>query len=436
MQPSTTQNYYDPVEGGESVYTVAASAMKFGVGALGEIGADVINFGMKRVALFTDPNIAKTPSTGIIMDALRAVNIDAVLYDQCHVEPTDISIEHATQFVIDGKFDGFVSLGGGSVMDTAKAANLFSSHPADVLAYVNAPIGDGQAIPGALKPHIACPTTCGTGSETTGIIVFDITRVGVKTGIASALLKPSMAVIDPTTTYTLPAGVVASTGFDVLTHAIESYTARPFTSRPRSTNPAARPPYQGANPYCDIGSLEAIRIGGAHLLSGIEGDKESRNQLMFAATLAGMAFGSSGVHIPHALSYSIATHGHHYVASGYESAEPMVPHGIAVVMTAPAVFRQTGIVSPERHLRVAEALGADISGAGFNDAGAILAAYMTDLMKAAKLDNGLSGLGIKASEISEMAKSGFTQKRPLAQAPVDVTEKLLVTIYEDSMTLW
>jgi len=304
------------------------------------------------------------------------------------------------------------------------------------MSSVISPIGEVRTVPCHLKPHIACPTTCGTGSETTGIIVFDITRAGVKTGIASALLKPTMAVIDPTTTHTLPGGVVASTGFDVLTHAIESYTARPFTTRKQCPTPLARPPYQGANPYCDIGSMEAIRIGGAHLLAGLEGDEEARNQLMFAATLAGMAFGSSGVHIPHALSYSIATFGHHYVASGYEKAEPMVPHGIAVVMTAPAVFRKPGAACEQRHLNVAEALGSDISGASANDAGAILASRMIELMKTAGLDNGLSGLGIQESDIPAMAKSGFTQKRPLAQAPIDVTEEDLVAIYQNSLRYW
>lgn len=434
--PHAEQVYYQHRDGGETVYTVAASAMKFGSGALKEIGADALSLGMKRVALYTDQNISGTPSASILIDALRGTGLEVGVFDRCHVEPTDISIEEATRFAVDGKFDGFVSLGGGSVMDTAKAANLFSCHPADVMDYVNAPIGHGKPIPGALKPHIACPTTCGTGSETTGIIVFDITRVGVKTGIASAHLKPTMAVIDPTTTYTLPGGVVASTGFDVLTHAIESYTARPYTSRDQSPTPQVRPPYQGANPYCDIGSLEAIRIGGDHILAGIEGDEEARNQLMFAATLAGMAFGSSGVHIPHALSYSIATYGHHYVASGYESAEPMVPHGIAVVMTAPAVFRMTGAASQQRHLAAAEALGADISGAGPNDAGSILADKMIGIMKSAGLANGLDGLGIKDSDIPAMAKSGFTQKRPLAQAPIEVTEDDLVAIYQDSMSYW
>ena len=436
MGQRESQIYYEEKAGNETVYTVAASAMKFGAGALAEIGDDARNLGMKRIGVFTDRNIVSTPSTEVLIKSLKDAGLEAEVFDQCHVEPTDISIEAATAFASDGEFDGFVSLGGGSVMDTAKAANLFSCYPADVMAYVNAPIGEGKPVPGELKPHIACPTTCGTGSETTGIIVFDITRAGVKTGIASALLKPTMAVVDPTTTYSLPGGVVASTGFDVLTHAIESYTARPYTSRLQSESPSLRPPYQGANPYSDIGSLEAIRIGGTHLLAGIEGDPEAREQLMFAATLAGMAFGSAGVHIPHALSYPIATFNHHYVASGYENADPMVPHGIAVVMTAPAVFRVTGTVAEQRHLSAAGALGADLSGAGANDAGQILASRMVEMMKAAGLVNGLGELGIKETEIPAMAKSGFTQKRPLAQAPIDVTEADLVSIYQDSMKLW
>ncbi|MGF1641541.1 MAG: hydroxyacid-oxoacid transhydrogenase [Rhodospirillales bacterium] len=423
---------------GDTIFTVTAAAMKFGVGALAELGADARSLGMRRVVLFTDTNVAATEAVGVARAALAGAGLDAVVYDGCHAEPTDRTIAEATRFCRDGDFDGYVSLGGGSVMDTAKAANLLTTYPDDPLAYVNAPIGGAKPVPGPIKPHIACPTTCGTGSETTGIIIFDLSRAGVKTGISSNLLKPRMAVVDPTTTDSLPAGVIASTGFDVLTHAIESYTARPFTARARPTHPNERPPYQGATPYSDIGSLAAIRIGGACLVRAARDpdDAEARHRLMFAATLAGLAFGSAGVHIPHAMSYPVSQFNHDYTARGYENADPMVPHGISVVINAPAAFRFTARADPERHLRAAEALGADVSRLDPADAGDVLAATLVAMMRATDLPSGLAAIGYGEADIPRLAASAFAQKRPLAQASIAVTEADLAAIYRAAMRYW
>ncbi len=430
--------YFAATPDGDSIYTVSAAAMKFGPGALAELGADAVSLGMKRVVLFTDANVAATEPAAVATEALRKAGIDVVVFDACHAEPTDLTVKQATAFCLDGNFDGYVSLGGGSVMDTAKAANLFATYPDDHLAYVNAPVGAAKPVPGPIKPHIACPTTCGTGSETTGIIVFDLTEIKVKTGISSNLLKPRMAVVDPTTTDSLPGGVVASTGFDVLTHAIESYTARPFTTRKRPDHPSQRPPYQGATPYSDIGSLAAIRIGGAYLARATldADDTEARHQLMFAATLAGLAFGSAGVHIPHAMSYPVSQFNHAFTAPGYEKADPMVPHGISVVINAPAAFRFTARAAPERHLQAAAALGADVSGIDPKDGGELLATTLIEMMQKAGIPSGIAALGYTDADIPRMAEAAFAQKRPLAQAPLETTENDLAKIYRRAMRYW
>jgi alcohol dehydrogenase class IV len=323
-------------------------------------------------------------------------------------------------------------------MDTAKAANLLASYPDELIAYINAPIGRAKPIPGKLKPHIACPTTCGTGSETTGITIVDLKSVGLKTGIASPLLKPSLAIVDPTTTETLPGGVVAASGFDVLTHAVESYTARPYTSRPKPAQPSLRPPYQGSTPYNDIGSLAAIRLGGKYLVRAVRdaSDKEARHQLMFASTLAGLAFGSAGVHIPHAMSYSVATLRHEYVATGYEEREPMVPHGIAVVINAPAAFRFTAQADPVRHLDAAAALGVDVAGARPEDAGAILAQAFIRLMRETGLPSGIAALGYSEADVPALAEGAYAQQRPLVMAPRAVSKQDLEGLYRDAMRYW
>ncbi len=429
--------YLSPGQG-ETVFSVSASPLKIGVGALAELGADAQALGMKRVAFFVDPHVLSAAPGEMALGALRAAGLDVAVYDRARCEPNSDSFEDAAAFARDGRFDGFVSLGGGSVMDTAKAANLLCTYPDDLLAYVNAPIGKAKPIPGKLKPHIACPTTCGTGSETTGITIVDLKSVGLKSGIASPFLKPSLAIVDPTTTETLPGGVVAACGFDVLTHAVESYTARPYTSRPKPAHPSQRPPYQGSTPYNDIGSLAAIRIGGKYLARAVRdaGDKEARHQLMFASTLAGLAFGSAGVHIPHAMSYSVATLRHEFTARGYEERDPMVPHGISVVINAPAAFRFTAPANPARHLEAAAAMGADVSGAAPEDAGEVLAQAFIRLMRETGLPSGIAALGYRESDVPALAEGAYAQQRPLVMAPCKVSREDLAGIYRNALRYW
>jgi hydroxyacid-oxoacid transhydrogenase len=428
---------YPDMNNGETIFTVPASTIKFGPGALNELGDDARRLGMTRAALFTDEHVVETEPVKTALDALTAAGVNTVVYDAVKVEPTGDSLRTAAQFASEGNFDGYISLGGGSVIDTCKIANLIASYPEDLLTYVNAPIGAAKPVPGPIKPHIACPTTCGTGSETTGVAVFDLVEQQVKTGISSIYLRPPLALVDPVTTDTMPAGVIAATGFDVLTHAIESYTARNYTTREKPTL-GTRPPYQGANPFSDIGSDAAIRIGGQHLVDAATDpdNTEARYQLMFAATLAGQAFGNAGVHIPHAMSYSVAGLNHEYIAKGYENDNPMVPHGLSVVINAPAAFRFTGPANPERHLMAADALGADISNASPADGGEILARRLIDMMRATGLPSGLAEIGYGEDDIPALVKGCYAQKRLLAQTPCPVSEQDLAGIYRDAMKYW
>ena len=232
--------------------------------------------------------------------SLLAAGLDVITYTDVHVEPTDASFQEAARFAQESNPDGYVSLGGGSVIDTCKAANLYATYPADFLAYVNKPIGEGKPVPGPLKPHIACPTTAGTGSEVTGITIFDLLSLKAKTGIASHALRPTEALVDPDCTASLPPEVVASAGLDVLSHALESYTARPYVLRSAPERPSLRPMSQGANPWSDLGCREALRLLGKYLERAVSdaADTEAREQMMWAATLAGIAFGNAGVHAP------------------------------------------------------------------------------------------------------------------------------------------
>ena len=431
----TCCHYYSISEGHESAFAVDISSIVFGPGVLKEAGEHARTLSMRRAALFTDKRVGTLQHVADALASLRTAGVDVAVYDEVKVEPTDASFRAATRFAAEGRFDGFISVGGGSVIDTCKAANLYATHPAEFLDYVNAPIGAGKPVPGALKPHIACPTTCGTGSECTGIAIFDLLSKQVKTGIASRRLRPSLALVDPTTTYSLPKNVVAASGFDVLSHALESYTARPYSMRAKSP---ARPMSQGANPWSDLGCEAAMRKLGAHLVRAVSdaSDREARDNLMFAATLAGIAFGNSGVHVPHGMSYSVAGLVKEFRPDGYPKAEPMVPHGMSVIVNAPSVFRFTAEACPGRHLDGAAWLGADVRGAALADSGEILAKHLIGLMRATGIPNGVSGVGYGEGDVAALSEGAFAQQRLLTNAPREISRGDLGDLFRGAMRYW
>ena len=422
----------------ETAFSIETSPTVFGPGVLQEVGDHAASLGLSRVALLTDRDLAESEHVAIVRASLADAGLDAVVYDEVRVEPTDDSFLQAARFAREGGFDGYVSVGGGSVIDTAKAANLYSSHPAKLLTYVNAPIGDGRAVPGPLRPHIACPTTAGTGSENTGIAVFDLVSMKAKTGIASRRLRPSLAIVDPRTTHTLPEKVAASGAFDVLSHALESFTARPYTRREASEPPSSRPASQGANPWSDVGCREALLRLGGYLVRGVQdaSDHEAREQLMWASTLAGIAFGNAGCHLPHGMSYSVSGLVRDFRPEGYPDVTPIVPHGMSVIVNAPAAFRFTAASAPARHLEGAKLLGADVRGASDEDAGDVLAEHLVHLMRSTDMPNGIADVGYTEGDVEALAYGAFPQKRLLNNAPAEVTTEDLQALYRSSLSYW
>jgi len=431
--------HYHPVaEGCDNAFTVDTSRITFGRGCLAEVGERARALGMRRVALFSDARVARLPHFEKVYQSLSAAGLDVAVYTDVHVEPTDRSFLEATRFAADVRPDGYISLGGGSVIDTCKAANLYATHPASFLAYVNAPVGDGLPVPGPLRPHIACPTTSGTGSEVTGITIFDLLSMHAKTGIASPMLRPTEALIDPDCTATLPGEVVAASGLDVLSHALESYTARPYVRRPAPPRPSLRPMSQGANPWSDLGCREALRLMGLYLERAVADakDEEAREQLMWASTLAGIAFGNAGVHAPHGMAYAVAGLVRDFQPSGYPKDEPLVPHGMAVIVNAPAVFRYTAEVSPERHLEAAGWLGADVRGATPGDAGEVLAGRLVHIMRAVGIPNGLGGVGYTDADLSALTEGAYPQQRLLQNAPREMSRPVLTELFRQALRYW
>ena len=424
--------------GGDSAFEMAASSIRFGVGVTREVGMDLADMGMTLVLVVTDPLLAQLPPVQTVIESLQASTVPYVLYDRVRVEPTDESFQDAIAFARQHPFDAIVAVGGGSVIDTAKAVNLYTTYPpADFLDYVNPPIGKGMPVPGALKPLMAIPTTAGTGSETTGVSIFDLTRMHAKTGIASRRLKPTLGYLDPDNTRTLPPAVAASAGLDILSHAVESFTAAPFTSRPHPGRPALRPAYQGSNPISDIWALEAMRIVARYLVRAVDdpSDEEARAQMLLAASYAGLGFGSAGVHLPHGMSYAVSGNVRSFTPAGYPTAHPMVPHGMSVVLNAPAVFRFTAPSNPERHLTAAAALGAAATSAR-DGAGPVLADRITWFMERLKMPNGLRAVGYSVSDIPALVEGTLPQHRVTKLSPRPAGPDELASLFEDAMVAY
>jgi len=451
--PAHSHNY-SPAHGGapfsskckeskDYAVEMACSNIRYGQGVTGEVGMDFKNMNAKNVIIFTDKNLVSLAPVLQAVKSLEDSGVKFTVFDDVRVEPTDVSFQKAIDFTKAGNFDAVLAIGGGSVIDTAKASNLLSVHPDnELLDFVNPPIGKGEGVTNPLLPLIAVPTTAGTGSETTGVAVFDYTPLGAKTGIGNRAIRPLLGVVDPLHTLTMPNRVAANSGFDVFCHALESYTAIPFNERsPRPENPILRPAYQGSNPISDVWSRHALKVTAKYLRRSVENadDVEARSEMHLASVFAGIGFGNAGVHLCHGLSYALSglVKQKGYMAKEYDVDHPLVPHGLSVIITAPAVFNFTAPTCPERHLEAAEILGVDISRAKKEDAGPILSDAIRQFMYDLKVDDGISSFGYGSEDIPNLVKGTLPQHRVTKLAPAgEPTPEEFSMLYEQSLKLY
>jgi hydroxyacid-oxoacid transhydrogenase len=411
----------------DAIIVMETAPIRFGPGATDELGYELQKRRITHCLLVTDPYIRSTGLADRVEQIIREAGVELEVFDGVHAEPTDQSILAALAFQEGRRFDGYVALGGGSAIDTAKAMNLYGSHPAPLLDYINRPIGRGLAVPGPLKPLIAIPTTAGTGSESTTVIIMGMLDMRLKTGISHPYIRPTVGIIDPLNTLTMPPVVTASTGLDVLCHALESYISRPYDARPRPASPAERPAYIGANPVADLFSRRAIELAGRYLRRAYFNphDLEARTQMALASTLAGFGFGNAGVHIPHAMGYPVAGMVREYRAPGYpDQSKPQVPHGMSCILNAPAAFRFTLPAWPERHAEAAALMGED---------GLTLPDALIRLMRDLDMPDGLASVGYTEQDIPALAEGAFKQQRLLVNAPRPVDLNALTGLFREAL---
>ncbi len=421
----------------ETIFTWGATPLKFGAGASDEIGFEISQFGAERVLILTDPGVNALGIPDRIADNLKRYGITAEIFDGVHVEPTDVSFDAAIAYAnAQGPWDAFVAVGGGSTIDTAKAVNLLTTFPGELMDYINKPIGRAEVPPGQLKPLIAVPTTAGTGSESTAMCVLDVLSLKVKTGISHWRLRPTLAVIDPLLTMSLPPEVSAAAGMDIVCHALESYTARWYATFPRR-KAEERVTYCGSNPVSDLWCEKAMTLIAKSFRRAVHHgaeDQQARADMMMAATFAGMGFGNSGVHIPHANAYPIAGMVKDYRPAGYPQHEAMVPHGQAVSLTAPEAFRFSFPSAPERHLRAAELMAPDKE--KLNDPAEQLPQVLIDLMREIGIPNGIGAVGYDESDVPDLVSGTMKQQRLLATCPRPAGEEEIAQIFRNSIENW
>jgi hydroxyacid-oxoacid transhydrogenase len=422
----------------ETAFTMDTSSIKFGPGVTAEVGHDMKRLGASRVMVVTDPYLAQSPPVQTVLESLDEAGIETVLFDEVRIEPTDTSFREAIQFAMLGRFDGYVAVGGGSTIDTAKAANLYATYPADFLTYVNPPIGEGAPVPGPLRPLIAVPTTAGTGSETTGVAIFDLEEMHAKTGIAHRALRPNLGIIDPANTRSMPRMVAACSALDILSHAIESLTALPYNQRETPASPDQRPAYQGSNPISDIWASRAIEMLARNLDRALNDpdDDDARGQMLLAAAFAGIGFGNAGVHLPHGMSYPVSGMVREFVPEGYPSDHPIIPHGMSVILNAPAVFRFTALATPERHKLAARLLGYPTESDQPDEIGETLAGAVIDIMRRTGMPNGLHAVGFTGRDIDALVTGTVPQHRVTKLSPRPASEDDLRALFRDAMSYW
>ena len=420
----------------ETIFTMEATPVKFGSGASDDAGWELKRLGVRRVMLVTDPGVAALGHPDRIKGLIETEGIEVVVYDRSRVEPTIESFQDAADFALEQEVDGFVSVGGGSSMDTAKTANLVSTHPAPVMDYVNPPVGEGRKPPSPLKPHLAIPTTSGTGSEATTVAVLDIPDIKVKSGISHRYLRATQATgrsrVDPLT----------ALGGDVVDRARRRLPRRRVVSDqavrcPRSARLARRP--------ASVPGVESDRrrvVGeGARARRPLSASRGRRRRRRRGPRVhdAGGDDGGRRLRLrrrthPARLRVSDRVgYKHEYQPPGYPEDHPFVPHGHSVIVTAPAAFRFTYDAMPERHHHVAELLaGGPIDEPGPDTLPEILLALMRDV----DAPRGVAELGYGEDDIPQIVDGALKQQRLLAGAPKEVTADDLRHIVTASMSNW
>ena len=373
-----------------------ARKILFGAGAVRQLGEGLKNIGARRIAIITDAVIEKAGILGELTGVLKKDGFDYGVWDKAEAEPSLESGEAAIRFTREGSYDSVIGLGGGSVMDTAKAAAVSITNSGTLEGWVK------KIFEKPLAPLVLIPTTSGTGSEVSNAAVFATPEV--KYVLYSSLMYPDIALVDPEFTRTVPARTTANTGIDALCHAIEAYVSLK------------------ANPVTDALALEAIDLVAENLRAAYAcGDNmEARSGMSLASLLAGLAFGNAGTVIGHACGYA-------YV---YPATELHFPHGYSIAITLPYVLEYNAISNLPKHATIAEVMGESIAGLSPRDAALKSALAFKKMLVDLDMPTSIKDVGVTKDMIPAIARDVFKSPAHVARNPRKVTEEGMVRLFE------
>ena len=389
-----------------------AGHLVFGNGASKQLGGLLSRRKLHRVLLITDKHLVAAGIAPQILQTLTEAALSTHLFDEGAAEPSIEVAVKAAEWATAFQPDCIVGLGGGSNMDLAKIVAVLVTHGGSPEKYFS--FGN---VPGPVLPLVCVPTTAGTGSEVSHAAVLTDTANKMKVSTLSNFLRPSLAVVDPELTLTCPAKVTADSGIDALTHAIEAYTAIDFPQLDHSLGEEVA--YQGKHPLGDCLAEKAISLIGRHLVTAVKDghNREARNGMSLAATLAGMAFSNCAVALVHALEYPLGGAIH-------------VSHGAGNGLLLPYVMRFN---LPERKAafaRIAELLGENISGLSEHAAAELAITAVDRLRSEIGIPHRIRDIGGKREQLPEFAAKAFAIKRLMAVNPRQASEADLLGILE------
>ena len=387
-----------------------SSQLVFGWGAAAQLPGLIQRHGYRRILMVTDRVLAANGIVDKIRILLVNAGLDVHVFDGGEPEP---SVDSAMRTLEDArryKPDAIVGLGGGSNMDLAKVTAAAYSHegtPSDYFGW--------DRVPGPVTPLICVPTTSGTGSEVSHAAVLTDTQNAIKVSTLSNYLRPAIALVDPELTVSCPAKVTADSGIDALTHAIEACTAVDFQQMPLKENETAA--YEGRNPLGECLAEKAISLIGRHLETAVREprNREAREGMSLAATLAGMAFSNCAVAVVHALEYPMGGELH-------------VSHGAGNGLLLPFVMRFN---LPERvstFARIATLLGEDTAGQSDAVAAEFAISAVEKLKRAVGIPERIRDIGGQEEQLPRFAAKAFAIKRLMMVNPRQPSEADLLEI--------
>jgi alcohol dehydrogenase class IV len=369
-----------------------------GFGSAAMVAGEVRYLRGKKVLLVTDPGVINAGLTQSIEASLRAENIPYVLYGEVEPEPPSKIIDRGAEIFKSGDCDLIVGVGGGSSLDVAKGISILTANEGRILDYIGV-----DTVPNKGAKMILVPTTAGTGSEVTRVLVMTDEEQNTKNVVFTPFALPDVAIVDPELTLSLPPVITADTGMDALVHAIEAYVS------------------MNATVFSDIWAEEAIRLIGMHLpVACAKGSNvNARHNMCLAATLAGLAFTSGGLGAVHALAYPLGTEYH-------------MTHGRTNAIMLPHVMQFNLPGNPKKYTRIAQLLGKDIDGLSQLESASLSVEAVLDLADAISVSCQMKDYNIPEDDLPLLIEGAMKQARLFVPNPRDLDEDDVRSIYQQA----